>query len=53
MVNTHGDSDLAKLSAGMKSELAQAEKKNSITDKLEAELHNDGNAARVADRTGT
>ena len=42
MVNTLGDSDLAKLSAGMKSELAQAEKKNSITDKLEAELHNDG-----------
>ena len=31
MVNTLGDSDLAKLSAGMKSELAQAEKKNSIT----------------------
>ncbi len=52
MVNTLGDSDLAKLSAGMKSELAQAEKKNSITDKLEAELHNDGNAARVAESIG-
>lgn len=52
MVNTLGDSDLAKLSAGMKSELAQAEKKNSITDKLEAELDNDGNAARVAESIG-
>lgn len=52
MVNTLGDSDLAKLSAGMKSELAQAEKKYSITDKLEAELHNDGNAARVAESIG-
>lgn len=52
MVNTLGDSDLAKLSAGMKSELAQAEKKNSITDKLEAELHNDGNAVRVAESVG-
>lgn len=52
MVNTLGDSDLAKLSAGMKSELAQAEKKNSITDKLEAELHNDGNVARVAESIG-
>lgn len=52
MVNTLGDSDLAKLSAGMKSELAQAEKKNSITYKLEAELHNDGNAARVAESIG-
>ena len=52
MVNTLGDSDLAKLSAGMKTELAQAEKKNSITDKLEAELHNDGNAARVAESIG-
>lgn len=52
MVNTLVDSDLAKLSAGMKSELAQAEKKNSITDKLEAELHNDGNAAGVAESIG-
>ena len=44
MVNTLEDNDLAKLAAGMKSELTGSESRESITDKLEAELNNESEA---------
>ena len=51
MVNTLEDNDLAKLAAGMKSELTGSESRESITDKLEAELNNESEAIETVSYT--